>query len=136
MEHAQVQQITTCETSAEIWKRLETIYEQRNEVSVHLLISQFYQLKIDQSKPLAIGLSEIKSLAARINSVRPKMINEDQITAKIIDALPNAYRTVVTAWDSVEKGNQTLELLKTRLLKEEVRIKKYETGTAQEDAFL
>jgi hypothetical protein len=63
------------------------------------------------------------------------VIGEEQITSKILDALPATYETVVTARDLVGLEKQTLELLKSRLL-EEVRIKKHESSTVQEEAFL
>jgi len=42
--------------------------------------------------------------------------------AKILGSLPAKFSAFVTAWDSVDANNQTLESLTQRLIKEENRM--------------
>jgi len=41
------------------------------------------------------------------------------IITKILGTLPGKYNALVTAWDSVERGEQTLDNLRLRLINEE-----------------
>lgn len=57
------------------------------------------------------------------------------IMTKIICTLPPSYRSFVTAWDSVSFAHRTMALLPSRLLKEEERAKRWNTGkTDSQDA--
>lgn len=42
--------------------------------------------------------------------------------AKILGSLPSKYNALITAWDSVESEQQTLDRLRQRLIKEEGRL--------------
>lgn len=50
MELSQIRHIVNCKTSNEIWSRLEALYEQKNETSVHLLLARFFEYKMDPNK--------------------------------------------------------------------------------------
>lgn len=50
------------------------------------------------------------------------VMSDVAITAKILGSLPSKYNSLITAWDSVDPTQQTLNKLHQRLLKEEARL--------------
>ena len=64
-------------------------------------------------------ISAVESMASQLRDMDVSIDDTDIIT-KILITLPTSYRHFMSAWDNVPDDKKTVELLTTRLLKEEV----------------
>ncbi|UYV64053.1 hypothetical protein LAZ67_2006405 [Cordylochernes scorpioides] len=92
LEFKYLQQIVNCQTSAEMWKKLSTIYELKSETNKYLLQQRFFEYKMNPNDNIATHISKVETLAQQMKDL---------------------------AWDSVSSEEKTLENLTARLLKEE-----------------
>ncbi|UYV61190.1 hypothetical protein LAZ67_1003765 [Cordylochernes scorpioides] len=92
LEFKYLQQIVNCQTSAEMWKKLSTIYELKSETNKYLLQQRFFEYKMNPNDNIATHISKVETQAQQMKDL---------------------------AWDSVSSEEKTLENLTARLLKEE-----------------
>ncbi|UYV68993.1 hypothetical protein LAZ67_6001951 [Cordylochernes scorpioides] len=113
-----LQQIVNCQTSAEMWKKLSTIYELKSETNKYLLQQRFFEYKMNPNDNIATHISKVETLAQQMKDLG-EPISDVALITKIICSLPDKYKNFITAWDSVSSEEKTLENLTARLLKEE-----------------
>ncbi|UYV76125.1 hypothetical protein LAZ67_13002672 [Cordylochernes scorpioides] len=111
-------QIVNCQTSAEMWKKLSTIYELKSETNKYLLQQRFFEYKMNPNDNIATHISKVETLAQQMKDLG-EPISDVALITKIICSLPDKYKNFITAWDSVSSEEKTLENLTARLLKEE-----------------
>ncbi|UYV74915.1 hypothetical protein LAZ67_12001794 [Cordylochernes scorpioides] len=92
LEFKYLQQIVNCQTSAEMWKKLSTIYVLKSETNKYLLQQRFFEYKMNPNDNIATHISKVETLAQQMKDL---------------------------AWDSVSSEEKTLENMTARLLKEE-----------------
>lgn len=119
MEEGPLSHLLMCQTAEEIWEKLLVVYEQKSNVSAHLLQQKFYNLKFGES--VADYFSKLSDISGQLRQMG-QPINDKMIVTKIIMSLPEKYKHFVSAWDSVADGDQNLNYLMSRLLIEEERI--------------
>lgn len=125
LELSQIRHVINCRTSNEIWTRLEALYEQKNETSVHLLLARFFEYKMDPNKmTVSEHVSNVEQMARQLEDVGHKQ-DETTIITKILHSLPVSFRSVISAWDSVPRNEQRLANLLPRLMKEEQLAKSF-----------
>ncbi|UYV74313.1 hypothetical protein LAZ67_11002983 [Cordylochernes scorpioides] len=118
LEFKYLQQIVNCQTSAEMWKKLSTIYELKSETNKYLLQQRFFEYKMNPNDNIATHISKVETLAQQMKDLG-EPISDVALITKIICSLPDKYKNFITAWDSVSSEEKTLENLTARLLKEE-----------------
>ncbi|UYV60351.1 hypothetical protein LAZ67_1000907 [Cordylochernes scorpioides] len=118
LEFKYLQQIVNCQTSAEMWKKLSTIYELKSETNKYLLQQRFFEYKMNPNDNIASHISKVETQAQQMKDLG-EPISDVALITKIICSLPDKYKNFITAWDSVSSEEKTLENLTARLLKEE-----------------
>ncbi|UYV82085.1 K02A2.6-like [Cordylochernes scorpioides] len=118
LEFKYIQQIVNCQTSAEMWKKLSTIYELKSETNKYLLQQRFFEYKMNPNANIASHISKVETQAQQMKDLG-EPISDVALITKIICSLPDKYKNFITAWDSVSSEEKTLENLTARLLKEE-----------------
>ncbi|UYV63270.1 K02A2.6-like, partial [Cordylochernes scorpioides] len=118
LEFKYLQQIVNCQTSAEMWKKLSTIYELKSETNKYLLQQRFFEYKMNPNDNIASHIFKVETQAQQMKDLG-EPISDVALITKIICSLPDKYKNFVTAWDSVSSEENTLENLTARLLKEE-----------------
>lgn len=113
-------QIVSCQTSKEIWNKLHTVFEQRGELSVHILQQKFFSMKFEEKETVTEFLGRFESLLCKLKNVKAEVSTSMAIT-KITSSLPSQYQHFVSAWESVPAEKRTMEELTARLLIEEQR---------------
>lgn len=113
--------IINCETSKAMWNKLTSVYEQKSEANVHMLLQQWYSVTKNSSDDIATHVSQLEDLAHRLQLLGEK-IPESMIITKVLMTLPSSYKHFVSAWDSVQTQDRTLANLISRLTIEETRI--------------
>lgn len=87
LELSQVRDILNCKTSNEIWSRLETLYEQKNETNVHLLSAKFFEYKMDSEKmTVSEHVSNVEQMAYHLENLGHKQ-DKTTIITKILHSL-------------------------------------------------
>lgn len=100
--------ILNCETSHEMWTKLELIFDQREELGKQELLNRFFALKKSAKDSMVEHIS--------------KILDRTMINTKIIMTLPSEYRHFMSAWESTSLELQTMQNLTNRLILEESRI--------------
>lgn len=112
---------------ADMWKRLETVYEKKSKVTVHLIRERFYNFKMESGETMAIQIAKLQTIVQQLKDLGEK-VEDDQIITKLLVSLPQEYLHFNSAWDSTTKAQQTLDHLTTRLIMEEGRIERQHQG--------
>lgn len=128
MEEEPLSHVMQCETAQNMWEKLESIYDRKSSVSMHLLTEQFYNLKFENESVNSF-ISKITNLCARIKQ-QGEQIPEKMVITKILMTLPDRYKHFRSAWESVPSEEQDISKLTARLLIEEERIGKEEDTVA------
>ncbi|KYN10396.1 Copia protein [Trachymyrmex cornetzi] len=121
MEAAQLEFLLTCETAAEMWNKLSAVHELKSESNKLLLMTRFHEYRMKPGDGVAQHVAKIENMARHLNDIG-ETVSTVTIMAKILGSLPEKFNALVTAWDSVESENQTLDKLRERLIKEEARM--------------
>lgn len=58
--------IINCETSKAMWDKLTSIYEQKSEENVHMLLQQLYSMKKSPSDDIATHVSRLEDIVHRL----------------------------------------------------------------------
>lgn len=128
MSESVMMHIITCTTSAEIWRKLASVYEQKSETSIDIVQQRFFQYKYEEGTAMSTFLSKTEELRNQLKQMGED-ISEKIVITKVLMSLPDAYKHFVSAWDSAPDDKQTLENLVARLLIEEERINEKEPQT-------
>jgi len=106
MELSQICHIVNCKTSNEIWSRLEALYEQKNETSVHLLLAKFFEYKMDPNKmTVSEHVSNVELMARQLEDLGQQ--DETTIITKILHTLPVSYHSIISAWFGTKTRTET-----------------------------
>lgn len=87
-------------TAAEMWTRLESLYELKNATSKHLLLQKFFEYKMDDST--VAHVAKIEEMARQLEELGHKQERITLVT-KVLHSLPSSFRNLISAWDSVPK---------------------------------
>lgn len=93
MDFKQITLIENCETAKEIMTKLESIYEQKSELSKMLIHEKFYQYKMSTNDSVAQHISKVESLAKQLKE-SGESISEMAVITKILGTLPHKYRSL------------------------------------------
>ncbi|UYV67549.1 hypothetical protein LAZ67_5001172 [Cordylochernes scorpioides] len=109
LEFKYLQQIVNCQTSAEMWKKLSTIYELKSETNKYLLQQRFFEYKMNPNDNIATHISKVETLAQQMKDLG-EPISDVALITKIICSLPDKYKNFITAWDSVSSEENSTEI--------------------------
>ncbi|CAH2099402.1 unnamed protein product [Euphydryas editha] len=114
--------LISCTTSAEMWRKLLSVYEQKSETSIHILQQRFFQYKYESGIDMSVFLSKIQEMQNQLKQMGEEVSEKFTIT-KVLMCLPDEYKHFVSAWESAPDDKQTFDNLMSRLLIEEERVK-------------
>lgn len=113
--------IMNCETAADMWEKLLSVYEQKSESSLHLAQQRFYSYTKDPADSIAVHISKVQEITQQLKRLGEE-VSESMIITKILMTLPSTYNHFFSAWESTTTGSKTLSNLTARLLVEESRM--------------
>lgn len=119
--NAQILHIRICTSGKEMWDKLHTVFEQKNETSLLLLHQRFFAFVKEPTENMTSFISRLEELVHRLNDLGEKIPN-DMIITKIIMSLPAEYGSFSSAWESTTKADRTIDKLRARLIMEEERL--------------
>ena len=112
--------LMSCESSAQMWSKLVGIYDQKGDLSIHLVQQAFYKYEMRSNEDMATNIARIEEIANRLRRLGEE-ISESMVIRKVLMSLPESYWSFVTAWESTTQADRTLNNLISRLLIEESR---------------
>ncbi|CAH2100507.1 unnamed protein product [Euphydryas editha] len=112
--------VLTCETAAEMWKKLHSVFESKSATSTLMLQQRFLQCKFEEGE-LSIYLAKLQEMACQLKQAG-ETVSEKFLMTKVLMSLPESYSHFVSAWESVDTDKQNFNDLVARLLVEEERI--------------
>lgn len=135
MSESAMMHILTCTSSAEMWKKLVSVYEQTSETSIHIVQQRFFQYKYEEGTEMSTFLSKIEELKNQLKQMGEN-VSEKFVITKVLMSLPVSYKHFVSAWESAPDNKQTYDNLVSRLLIEEERLKDREDVPQPSAAFV
>lgn len=112
--------VMKCNTSVEMWNKLHAVYEQKSACSIHYLQQKFYSFVKEPNDDISTHISKIEELVKQLSDLEVE-IHESMVVTKILTTLPSELNHFVSAWESISKGDRTIENLRMRLMNEESR---------------
>lgn len=109
--------VISCKTAAEIWSRLEAIYENKTSFEKLNLLGKLHSYKITSALNIATAIGEIDSIAAKL-VLLGEDISEDFKISVILRALPDSFRTFKSIWKCTPESERTVDNLLTRVMAE------------------
>lgn len=79
--------------------KLEAIYGQKADVSLHVLQQRFYAALYQLEEGIAGHISRLQHLVNKMRNLSEKIF-ENMLIAKILNTLPANYAHFYSAWDS------------------------------------
>jgi len=106
-----------------MWEKLLSVYEQKSEVSIHLLQQKFFSFLKKPTDDISTHISKLENLGRKLSLVE-EPITDNLVMTKMLMTLPKEYQHFYSAWDSISTGSKTVNNnLTSRLLIEKSRIK-------------
>lgn len=127
--------IMSCNTAREMWLKLESVYEQKSETSVHMLQEKFYLFSKDPDEDIAVHISKLQGIAQQLKDLG-EIIPNSMIITKVLMTLPDDLKHFQSAWESTAADKQTIENLTNRLMIEESRARLAQQRDSTFDAFV
>jgi hypothetical protein len=106
-----------------MWTRKSTQYLQRAADKKHLLHREFLSLNHKTGDDIMTHVTNIDTIASQLRDLGVH-VSDDEIIAKIICTLPESFKHMETAWDSMPMNEKTINALRARVLQEERKIKR------------
>lgn len=118
--------IINCDTAHQMWEKLHGVYENKTETSLYMLQQEWFQYNKDPNDDLSTHISKLQDLCFKLKAFGEE-ISDSMLITKIIIALPEQYNYFVSAWESTEAEQRTIDNnLTARLVMEESRRKNQE----------
>jgi len=79
--------IINCETAAEMWNKLKSVYEQKSEVNIHMLQQMWYSAKMSSTDTVASYIAKLEDIAHKLEVMGEK-VSDNMIIIKILMTTP------------------------------------------------
>lgn len=120
--------VMNCDTARDMWVKLEHVYEQNSQLSIHLLLQKYYSFSRTEGDGIATHISKLRNLVKRLADLG-ELISDAMVMTKILMTLPTELSHFHSSWESTATADKTLENLTSRLVSEEMLL---ETNHANE----
>lgn len=126
LDNEVIPKVQSCNTAYEIWDRLQSVYDQKGEANLDMLINNLCGLKMSGHEDMASYIGKIDQLANEIRGLG-EPVTDRYIRARMIGGLSTKYFGFRRAWNSTSESEQTLKHLIDRLIQDENELKKKDT---------
>ena len=116
-----IMHIVNARTSAEMWSKIESVFEKRGKINMLMLNQQFFNLTKENNESIVTFMARMDEIVHQLKSLGQEMADQ-MVIAKVIMALPDQYQSFSCAWESTAADDRTLDNLKMRLVMEEDRM--------------
>ncbi|XP_011687062.1 PREDICTED: uncharacterized protein LOC105449504 [Wasmannia auropunctata] len=85
-----------------MWMKLHAIYKQQTKRASHTVQSEFFNFGMDLSDDMVTHIAKFEGLVLRMQQLNVKP-DESSLVVKLIDTLPEEYKSLRQAWNLVRK---------------------------------
>ncbi|GLV33362.1 hypothetical protein CBL_20110, partial [Carabus blaptoides fortunei] len=120
------QHILTCKSGKEMWDRLYSVYEQKNERRLDLLYTQLFSYHKDVNDDIATHVSKLQKIWQDLQEeLKSETVGlpKSMLLNRILNTLPNEYLELKNAWESLPASERNIMSLTERLRLHEQRLK-------------
>lgn len=132
IEDDQLRHIRNATNAKEAWTALQAYHQKASLTNQVFLFKKIFSMKLsengDMEKHLNAMLNSVDQLAALGETLKDKMI-----IALILCSLPESYNTLITALETRNEDELTVELVKSKLLDEDSRRRNTKDMDERED---
>lgn len=118
LDSTQISRIADCDSAFAMWTALAGAFDDKSAFGRNALFARYHAFKINRTKNLVDAFTEIEEMVANLREMNAK-IEDSEVVTKIVALLPDDYKHLKAAWDSVPEESQTMQNLLQRLKKEE-----------------
>ena len=115
MTDTEVESISGCVTSHQIWTKLGSMYQSISGESKQALWQKYYSIMASPGKSPVKTMVEIQNYASQLRSMGVVIDDEMEVARVVSSLMDEKYRQFREAWRSVEITKQTSALLLSRL---------------------
>ena len=94
---------------------MSTQYLQQAADNKNLLHREFLSLDYKTGDDIMTYVTNIETMASQLRDLGVH-VNDDEIIAKIVCTLPESFKHMETAWDSMPMNEKTIDALRSRLV--------------------
>lgn len=91
--------VMECKTSREMWNTLERLNERSGTANKLLLCRSFFNMQMGASKSMLSHIAKVDLLARQLSAAGPP-VEESDIIMPLLNSLPEAYKSLVVAFES------------------------------------
>jgi transposase InsO family protein len=123
---SQLAHIRSCKGPAEAWRTLCNIHETRSLSNILFIRRKFFTSKMQEGDDLLNHINQVKALADQLNCLEVP-VTEDDVVMTLLESLPPSFEHLITALETLQMKNLTMEFVTARLMHEVSKRKEKET---------
>ena len=112
------------------------VYLQRSDISVHILLQQWYNYQKEPGDDVVTHIVKLENLVHRLQTSLDKKIPNQMIITKILMILSPSFKYFISAWELTQSNERTLTNLISKLIIEETRAETEEYTGRKGEAFI
>lgn len=116
----QIDHVRHSKTAKEMWEALVAVHERQDDVARARWNAQFWSFRVGEEEKIVAAISRLSNIAEELRQ-QGEVISETNRIGRLIEALPKAYSSFCSAWDSTPVKERTFRNLTRRLQVEEER---------------
>lgn len=109
--------VINCNSAHAIWKRLESVYENKTTFEAQNLHNKLHSFKIQNLSQVAKSLGEIENIAHKLRLLGEN-VSDNAVMSAMLRALPSSFRTFITVWKGTATNERTVDNLISRIMAE------------------
>lgn len=117
-------------TAKDMWAALEATFATKSIGSQHLVRKQLNRLKLNEGDPMRPHLLAFDDLVRQMKTAGAKVDDADLVVL-LFQTLPDSYDPLVTALENVPEQDLKLEVVKQRLLSEDLKRQERNGGVGE-----
>lgn len=128
VEDSQLVHVKDCTSAGEAWKNLRNHHEKNSLTSRLYLRKKLLGLKLDKNGDMEEHIAQVMMTGDQLRSAGDAIKDEELVTV-LLCGLPEQYDSLITALESRNAADLTLEFVKSRLIHESLKVKNSDRET-------
>lgn len=118
LEASIMSKVLTCDTSHQIWTKLQSIHEIKGDGNLETMLNHFHGIKMESNEDVFTYIGRVEHAATEIRSLG-EPISDRQLRARVLGGLSAKFTGFHRACNATNEGEKSLDLLTRRLIQDE-----------------
>ena len=111
------QMVINCDNAYDIWKSLESYFENKSSSERSMLMEQFHSFRINSIQGIGKGIGELKAKVAKLKQLGAN-IDDEQVVSVLLKALPESLNSWKRTWKMINGSCIDLNKLTSGIMAE------------------